>query len=176
MCHVCAHVCVTLAFKRIHTCTHTMRYVMLRAKHGIHVNITYMPPPHHCLPRETWCNCPVQHPTCECTASVRCLAHRACVSSCVIHPTTLAREHLLLYFVINMMSLLVRRQCTVPLQRRNFVLDVINDVHSTSPIFTSLTLTLPISAHTKRRTRTLPPNPKNKSPPPPPPPTNTHEI
>ena len=41
--------------------------------------------PHHCLPIDTWFDCPVQRPTCGCIAGVLCLAH--CVRFIFCDPT-----------------------------------------------------------------------------------------
>ena len=96
-----------------------MRCLMIRVKHDTHAHITYICTAHHFLPIDTWSDCTAQHPTCGCIASVLCLAHSACFSSLMIQPTTLAPEHLLLRFVIYMISsLMVQPKFTFPLQRR----------------------------------------------------------
>ena len=138
----CAHVCVTLALKRVHIRTHTMRCVMLRAKHGIHVIITYLPSPHHCLPIDTWFDCPVQHPTCGCIAGVLCLAH--CVRFIFCDPTDHPGAGTYSSSFRDLHDVFIdgpREKTTFPLQCRNVVLDFV--ISSTSPIFTSLTFTLP---------------------------------
>jgi hypothetical protein len=84
--------------------------------------------PHHFLPIVTCSDCPAQHPTCGCVAL---LGTNSVLFICD-EPTTLAPEHLLLpseIYVIS--SFMVQPTSTLPLRRRNIVLDFVIYVHFT---------------------------------------------